>query len=260
MVLGNARLRIADPQFLRRMARTLGAGTASLVLLAGTVTVLGAAVTVLDSAPAAAALSCTDTWTGGAGTTDWNTALNWNAGLPNGSSDVCIPANATVVAPNAAFGVNELTVSSGSTLTVGVSGGTGTASLSVGAGLENDGTLTAGPSGASGFAGMTLNGPITNTGALTADGTVTIANSTVSTVTNQGTWTLGTSAALSIVNGASSFVQSGSSAQLTDLNTTGNTATSNNNSFSDGGNLTIDGGTICGTAPNLRGEVRAPAR
>ena len=104
-----------------------------------------------------------------------------------------------------------------------------------------------------------INSP-TGTFSVETSTALTIANSTVSTVTNQGTWTLGTSAALSIVNGASSFVQSGSSAQLTDLNTTGNTATSNNNSFSDGGNLTIDGGTICGTAPNLRGEVRAPAR
>jgi len=255
VLLGDARLRIADTLTLRRTARTLGAGLASLVVLAGTITVFGVGLTVLDSAPAAAALTCNANWTGAdsGNPTAWNDALNWSpASIPSGgSADACISGNASVVIPNASFSIGELTVSSGSTLTVGISGGGTTASLSVSAGLENDGTLTAGPSG-SGFAGLTLNGSITNTGAFTGDGTVTIGSTVSSTVTNQGTWTLGTAGVVNM-GGGSSFVQSGSGAQLTDTNVTGNTATVNNNSFNDPGNFVVDGGTICGTAPNLHG-------
>ena len=71
-------------------------------------------------------------------------------------------------------------------------------------------------------------------------------------MTNEGTWTLGT---VGVVNmgGGSSFIQNGSGAQLTDNNVTGNTATVNNNSFNVPGSFVIDGGTICGTAPNLHG-------
>jgi len=237
------------------MARTLGAGAASIVLLAGTITAFGAAITALDSAPAAAALTCNDNWTGGAGTSDWNTATNWSNGVPASSgasdNDACISGGATVVIPNAAISINELTVSSGSTLTVGVSGGTTAATLSVASGLENDGTLTAGPSG-SGFAGLTLNGSITNTGSLTTDGSVVVGSSTGSTVTNQGTWTTGT-AATTTIGGSSSFTQSGSGAQLSDTNVTGDTSTADNGSFSLSGSLIVNGGTICGTAPDLHG-------
>ncbi len=254
MELGETGLRSADRLSLRRWARTLGGGIASLVVVAGTITAFGAAVVGVDSAPAAAALSCNDNWTGGdAGNpTSWNDTLNWSAGIPNsGSVDACIGGDATVVVPNAGFSVGELTVSTGSTLTVGASGGTTVASLSVGSGLENDGTLTAGPSG-TGFAGLTLNGPITNTGALTADGTVTVGNSTGTLITNEGTWTLGTAGTMTL-GGSSSFTQSGSGAQLNDLDVTGDTATANNNSIDDNGSFIVDGGTICGTGPNLHG-------
>ena len=254
MELGETGLRSVDRLSLRRWARTLGGGIASLVVVAGTITAFGAAVVGVDSAPAAAALSCNDNWTGGdAGNpTSWNDTLNWSAGIPNsGSVDACIGGDATVVVPNAGFSVGELTVSTGSTLTVGASGGTTVASLSVGSGLENDGTLTAGPSG-TGFAGLTLNGPITNTGALTADGTVTVGNSTGTLITNEGTWTLGTAGTMTL-GGSSSFTQSGSGAQLNDLDVTGDTATANNNSIDDNGSFIVDGGTICGTGPNLHG-------
>ena len=254
MELGETGLRRAGRLSLQRWVSTLGGGIASLVVVAGTITAFGAAVVSVDSTPAAAALSCNDNWTGGdtGNPTAWNDSLNWSAGIPNsGSVDACIGGGATVVVPNATFSVGELTVSSGSTLTVGTSGGTTVASLSVGSGLENDGSLTAGPSGA-GFAGLTLNGPITNTGALTADGVVTVGNSNATTITNQGTWTLGTAATM-VVGGSSSFTQSGSGAQLTDLDVTGDTATANNNSFADNGSFIVDGGTICGTGPNLHG-------
>ena len=80
------------------------------------------------------------------------------------------------------------------------------------------------------------------TGAVSDEGALTVGNGTATTITNQGTWTLGTAATVSI-GGSSSFVQDG-------------VLTNNNvsvNSFSDGGNLVVDGGTICGTGPNLHG-------
>ena len=98
-------------------------------------------------------LSCTDTWTGGGGTSDWNGAGNWNAGVPQGSGVDGVPhpqQDATVVVQNATFSIGELTVAKGSSLTVGGdAGGTGQAgaSLSVSSGLDNGGTLTAGPTG-----------------------------------------------------------------------------------------------------------------
>ena len=92
----------------------------------------------------------------------------------------------------------------------------------------------------------------TSTGAFSVEGNLTIGNTVGSTVTNQGSWTLG-SAATMVVGGSSSFVMSGSSAQLTDNNTTGTTATANNNSLQVSGNLVVDGGTICGNAPDLHG-------
>ena len=93
MALGDARLRIADTLTLRRTARTLGAGLASLVVLAGTITVFGVGLTVLDSAPAAAALTCNANWTGAdsGNPTAWNDALNWSpASIPSGEQRRCV--------------------------------------------------------------------------------------------------------------------------------------------------------------------------
>ena len=94
-----------------------------------------------------AALSCNDNWTGAAATTDWNTAANWSAGIPNSTgTDACIPGDATVVVPHASFAIGELTVSTGSSLTIGVGSTASTAAtLSVSSGLENDGTRSRAP-------------------------------------------------------------------------------------------------------------------
>ena len=191
--LSPTRVRVTDHLFrlpIRRKAKTFGAAAAVLFVVAGAITALGAGTVVADAAPAAA-LTCNDTWTGAAGTTDWNTPANWSAGIPNTTSfDACISGNSTVVVPNASLSIGELTVSAGSTLAVGASeGGTGTdvASLSVLSGLANSGNLTVGPSGKSGNASLTLNGPITNTGALNTDGVVTIGNLAPTSVSNDGT-------------------------------------------------------------------------
>ena len=170
--------------------RSLGAAVAGLVVVAGGLAIYGATGTGV--APAAdTVLGCTDTWTGGGGTTDWNTAANWSAGVPDATGvDACILAGATVVDQDVTAVVGELTVAKGSTLSVGT-GSTGGprsagAALSVSSGLDNDGTLTAGPSG-SGTATLTLDGPITNAGAFDVFGTVTVGGGAVSSLTNSGT-------------------------------------------------------------------------
>ncbi len=191
-----------------------------MVVVAGTIAALDAAA-VMGSTPPVAALSCNDNWTGAAATADWNTAANWSAGIPNSTSiDACIPRDATVVVPDASFAIGELTVSTSSSLTIGVGGTASTAAtLSVSSGLENDGTLVAGSSGTSGNASLTLDGPITNTGTLIVDGTVAIGNrvsagnsvsprDAVSSLSNDGT--LGVAAGGLVDLGASSTITNGS--------------------------------------------------
>ena len=144
-------------------------------------------------APAAdSTLSCTDIWTGGAGTTDWAAAGNWSMGVvPDGAGvDACIPGGTTVVDQTTAVTVGELTIAKGSSLTVGTGGahatGSARASLAVSSGLDNDGTLTAGPSD-TGTATLALDGPVTNTGAFHVFGTVSIGAATASSLNNAGT-------------------------------------------------------------------------
>ena len=97
-------------------------------VVAGSLAIYGA--TGIGVAPAAdTVLGCTDTWTGGGGTTDWNTAANWSAGVPDATGvDACIPGGATVVDQDATAVVGELTVAKGSTLSVGT-GGAGAAPI-----------------------------------------------------------------------------------------------------------------------------------
>ncbi|MBV8464151.1 MAG: hypothetical protein JO368_12710, partial [Acidimicrobiales bacterium] len=131
--------------------RNLGAATAGLLAVAGSLAFYGATDTGV--APAAdTVLGCTDTWTGGGGTSDWNVASNWSTGVPDAPTvDACIPSGATVVDQSGSGVVGELTVARGSTLGVGTPGpgpaGSPGAGLTVTSGLDNGGSLTAAPSG-----------------------------------------------------------------------------------------------------------------
>ncbi|HSZ37932.1 MAG TPA: Ig-like domain-containing protein [Acidimicrobiales bacterium] len=155
-------------------------------------------------APAAdSALSCTDIWTGGAGTTDWTTAANWSTGVvpDTASVDACIPGGTTVVDQNAPIVVGEVSVAKESSLTVGTvttpqTGSTG-ATLTVSSGLENDGTLTAEPTDA-GTAALILDGPVTNTGAFEVFGSVTVGAAAASSITNTGTLGIGPGAVIDL--------------------------------------------------------------
>ena len=164
----------ADRLSRRRAAVTLGAGVAAMVLVAGTIVALVAPQVVVGTTPTVADSSCQDTWTGAAGTTDWNTATNWSTGIPNSTSvHACITGHATVLLTGASLSVGQLTVSAGSSLTIGA-GATGptAATLHVSSGMENDGTLSVAP-GTDGGA-LTLDGTVTNTGNLTVGGTVIV--------------------------------------------------------------------------------------
>lgn len=108
--------------------------------------------------------SCTDTWTGGAGTTIWQTAENWSTGaIPSSSDAACI----------------------GSGVTVQVTGGTN----QVGS-LQGEGSLTisggslelASSTEASSVESLTLSG-----GALTGGGTLDVSSSLS---WSGGTWEL----------------------------------------------------------------------
>ncbi len=190
----------------RQVARRVGAVVAGLVVVAATTTVFDASSFVLGSAPPTEALSCNDSWTGGGPSDDWGSAANWTTGVPNGNGvDACINGNANVALSDASYSVGELTVSAGSSLTLGTptttagattGGGPATAtpsdaestspSLTVSSGLQNDGAVTVAAMGTSDHPVLILNGQITNTGTLTVDGTVGIGSSSTS-VRNDGT-------------------------------------------------------------------------
>jgi 6-phosphogluconolactonase len=148
------------------------------------------------------AQAATKTFTGGAGTTDWNTPGNWNPkGVPGATDDVTIPSGQTVTnKPFAALGtgfINSLTLLG--TLTITSSGlnlQSATASSSI-----NNLTLTGSP-----YSQFTMQGPATfsgnlvlspglvnGPGAATITGTVTVSNSsslTPATVVNKGSITV----------------------------------------------------------------------
>ena len=174
--------------------RTVGAVVSGLVVVAGTTIAFGAASLVQGSPPPAETLSCNDNWTGAAPTADWASAANWTAGVPDGPSvDACIAGDAAVLLPDGSFSIGELTVSAGSSLAIGTGAAAGTtASLSVSAGLQNDGALTVGPTAdvSTKSPGLVLDGAITNTGTLTVDGLLALggtAPSETSGLANDGT-------------------------------------------------------------------------
>jgi large repetitive protein len=185
--LRNAGLRGQEQRPLRSLAGRFGFVVAGLLIVAGTTTVFDASSFVSGSAPPAQTLSCNDTWTGGGAVGDWGSAANWTAGVPNSTrADVCISGNANVLLTTASFSIGQLTVSAGSSLTIG-SSTTTSASLIVSLGSQNDGSLTVDPSGTSGHPGLTIEGPITNTGTLTVNGTVGLGSTTSAAMTNDGT-------------------------------------------------------------------------
>jgi hypothetical protein len=171
---------------------------AGLVVVAGTTTVFDASSAVFGSAPPTETLTCNDNWTGGGPTGDWDSAANWTGGVPDGDGvDACITGSAAVTLSDASSSVGELTVSPGSSLTIGTdaatapSGSTGPPTvapgLTVRSGLDNGGSLTVGTTGMSGHPALTLGGPVTNSGTITVTGTLDVGDGTPTAVSNDGT-------------------------------------------------------------------------
>jgi hypothetical protein len=118
------------------------------------------------------------TWDGGAGTTNWGDANNWNPnGVPTASTTVTLsPPQAATIDVNGAFAVSTLTVGSNVTLNLGSGSlsSAGTYSQSGGTVNLGSGSLTA--SGATTITGGTLN---SNAGAFNANGAFTLSGGAV---------------------------------------------------------------------------------
>ncbi|MEO6499133.1 MAG: hypothetical protein ABIN95_08980 [Mucilaginibacter sp.] len=82
------------------------------------------------------------TWTGAAGTTAWNTAGNWSAGVPNAATDVTIPdvTNNPLISTSG-ISVKSVLVQAGGVLTIS-SAGVLNINGSSGDGMDNLGTVT----------------------------------------------------------------------------------------------------------------------
>ena len=65
-------------------------------------------------------MSCNDNWVGGGASGDWDSAANWSTGVPNGTDvSACITGNASVTLTDVSSSIGALTVTAGSSLTIG---------------------------------------------------------------------------------------------------------------------------------------------
>jgi MBG domain (YGX type)/Putative Ig domain len=131
-----------------RWARPVGA----TLLVGAVVTGSGSAVVAL-SPGTALAQTCGDSWTAGAGTTDWNTAGNWSDGVPTSGVEACIDGSndVVVISGSTAAQADGLDVGSSNSLTID-SGG----SLTSGAGITSAGSFDV--AGSLQASGLTLTG------------------------------------------------------------------------------------------------------
>jgi len=73
----------------------------------------------LAGATPALAQSCTDSWTGAGGTTNWSNGANWSNGSEPGNSDnVCIQESGAAVLLDVGDGIADLTLGSSDSLTI----------------------------------------------------------------------------------------------------------------------------------------------
>jgi len=150
-----------------------------------------------------AALGAQTTWDGSS-STDWNTAANWSAGVPDANDVVTIAnvANDPVIQAGTAALAKSVTISSGAVLTINASGsltcnGSSNQHLVNNGTLHNNGTLTLGNLQGSGSYGFNNTGTFNNNADATfnlsnvAQYTRGIWNTSTGTVTNNGKMILG---------------------------------------------------------------------
>ncbi|MHA2389740.1 MAG: choice-of-anchor Q domain-containing protein, partial [Candidatus Hodarchaeales archaeon] len=178
----------------------------------------------------------TPQWTGGAGTTDWNTAGNWSTGVvPGSSNDITIPTTVTDPVITGSVSARNLTIESGGELTVSGSG-----SLSLSGDLDISGTIT-----------YTSSGSITLTksgGTLSGTGSQTGAEYVIS---SGGSYTLNDDWSIDNINvnsGGSLDVATTKTLTTSSTLTNGGTLTcSGSGGLTIGGNATLSGSTTMGS-------------
>ena len=134
----------------RRMAGTLGAGIAAVVLVAGTIVALDARRRSSSAPrPPWRDVELPGHLDGRAGTTDWNTATNWSTGVPNGSERPRVHHGPRDGAPHRCVVLRRRAhrLRRQQPHHRRRRHGTTAASLRVSSGLENDGTLSGRASG-----------------------------------------------------------------------------------------------------------------
>ena len=83
-------------KIVNRAWRLAGGDALALCARLGVGLVLLLAWPALSAGPAAAEPTCTDPWTGGAGTESWTASANWTTGVPGPSDVACIGPGVTV--------------------------------------------------------------------------------------------------------------------------------------------------------------------
>jgi len=230
------------------------------------------AVTAVSVTPALAATgghavraatpACTDTWTNTSGGS-WDTAANWNHGVPTSTDTVCITAagSYSVIVGNETITVANLTVgASGSTPTLAIgNGGSGFPVFKVPGAVSVASTLSDGWGGS--FTAGSVSVPTGGTFLVPATGyisTLSTASFDVAgsfTVNDALNFSLPTSAS-TLTNEATGTLTVASGKTLAITSPSGQTGTvTQKGLISNSGSLTvadatlISGGSICGNAP-----------
>ncbi len=232
-------------------------------VLAATIASFGSlGVAIVATATPSAALTCSDNWVGPTtGTQSWNTAANWSAGLPNGSSVACIQAAGTYTVQNnganAPAAVQVGGAASGiQTLEIDGAGFSNTQADLV----ESGGVLSLVPSStADAYVADNAGLTIQSGGSLTTTGTS--HNATISApLVNQGSVTLGatsnTTGSVTISNEGSFAVSSGATFTYSGSNFTDSSGTlAVNGSFDAENTFTQSGATESGNPVNVTGTL-----
>ncbi|MFZ0665693.1 MAG: hypothetical protein WAM97_08050 [Acidimicrobiales bacterium] len=228
--------------------------------------VAGAALVgmIATAAPAAAQTCSGDMWkTAASGT--WDTASDWSSGVPTGTTQACItlPGNYTVSIGNETINDPGVTVFLGSgsgtqpTLVIGNSG-SGEPAVTF-AGVTNAGTVA-----------YNWGGTFTVPGAFTSTGTVDVSLDTPSAISvgsfdNQGTFQTGATTAYTLPTTSSNFLNDStgildvpSTDSITFSSPSGQTGVVTQDGVIDNSGtlvvndeLSVEGGSICGTAPQV---------
>lgn len=205
------------------------------------------AVAAMSNVGAAAAPTCTDTWTGAAGDGLWSDPGNWDHGAPTATSAVCIEAAGHVVLQQESLSVTMLDLGSqlaSGTATLEIDAGAavdvGDVAIGVHGALLLDGTDRGAPVG---NAILASSGTVTNAGAITLGGEgegATLSGNVLSTGTvavTRGTVILGGTGRGEVFDNRGSFtIEEGVSGAPTALDTVGITF------FNDAGGEIFDAG------------------